>query len=67
VVHLGESMWPIHVVKVAAAVGSIVIKGAGGAADASSVISITASDGPSQPKTAEVRWLGKSLDVAHRE
>jgi hypothetical protein len=65
VVHLGESMWPIHIVEVAAAVGGIVIKGAGGAGDASSVISIIALDGPSQPKTVEVRWLGKSLDVAH--
>jgi hypothetical protein len=34
-------MWLIHIIKVAA-VGGIVIKGAGGAGDASSVIGITA-------------------------
>jgi hypothetical protein len=64
-VHLGESMWLIHVVEVAAAIGGIVIKGVGGAGDASGVVSITASDRPSQPKTVEVRWSGKSLDVVH--
>ena len=41
-VHLGESMWLIHIVEVAAAVGSVVIKGAGGAGDASGVVGIAA-------------------------
>jgi hypothetical protein len=41
-VYLGESMWLIHIVKVAAAVGGVVIKGADGASDASSIIGIAA-------------------------
>ena len=41
-VHLGESMWPVRVVEVAAAVGGVVNKGAGGAGEASGVIGIAA-------------------------
>jgi hypothetical protein len=35
-------MWLIHIVRVAAAVSSVVIKGVGGAGNASSIIGITA-------------------------
>jgi hypothetical protein len=39
---LGESMWPICIVRVVAAVGSVVIEGLGGAGNASSVVGIAA-------------------------
>ena len=41
-VHLGESMWPVRIVEVAAAVGGVVNKGAGGAGEASGVVGIAA-------------------------
>jgi hypothetical protein len=45
-VHLGEFIWLIYIIRVAAAVGSVIIEGADGAGNASSIIGINAdSDG----------------------
>jgi hypothetical protein len=41
-VHLGESMWPIRVIEVAATVGGVVIEGVGGASNASGIVGIAA-------------------------